>query len=80
MVWQAGKADFTEFFTLFVPSLVNWLIPATIMSFTISNEKTNSQVGTLKLPKGKYYYPAIPRYHCTCRIHAQFSTPTPVLV
>jgi Na+/H+ antiporter NhaD/arsenite permease-like protein len=35
MVWQAGKVAFSEFFALFVPSLVNWLVPACILSFAI---------------------------------------------
>ena len=52
MVWQAEKAFFTEFFELFIPSLVNWLIPATIMSFTISNKKTNSHVEYVEIAKG----------------------------
>lgn len=33
MVWQAGAVKFTEFFALFLPSLVNFLIPAIIMSY-----------------------------------------------
>src|SRR5687767_6877846 len=35
MVWQKGLVGFTEFFALLIPSLVNWLIPAILMSFTI---------------------------------------------
>jgi Na+/H+ antiporter NhaD/arsenite permease-like protein len=35
MVWQKGLVDFTEFFALFLPSLVNWLVPAACMSFAI---------------------------------------------
>lgn len=35
MVWQAGLVKFQEFFALFVPSLLNWFIPALIMSFFI---------------------------------------------
>ncbi len=31
MVWQKGVVDFTEFFALFVPSAVNYLVPALIM-------------------------------------------------
>lgn len=31
MVWQAGKVSFGEFFVLFVPSLVNALVPALCM-------------------------------------------------
>lgn len=44
MVWQANKAQFTEFFALFLPSVVNFLIPAIIMSFAVPNE-TPSVVG-----------------------------------
>ena len=35
MVWQKGIIDFSGFFVLFIPSLVNWLVPAVIMSFAI---------------------------------------------
>ena len=35
MVWQKGLVGFPEFFALFIPSVVNWLIPAIFMSFTI---------------------------------------------
>lgn len=40
MVWQkGGLVEFSEFFHLLIPSLVNWLIPASIMFFFISVEK-----------------------------------------
>ena len=39
MVWQKGLVDFQQFFVLFVPSVVNYLIPAAIMHFAIENEK-----------------------------------------
>lgn len=35
MVWQKGVVQFEEFFRLFVPALVNWLVPALLMSFVI---------------------------------------------
>lgn len=35
MVWQKAKLTFFEFFDLFVPSLINWLVPALIMQFGI---------------------------------------------
>jgi NhaD family Na+/H+ antiporter len=38
MVWQKGKLTFFEFFALFIPSLVNWLVPAAIMHFGIPKE------------------------------------------
>ena len=37
MVWQKGIVRFEEFFALFVPSVVNWLVPAIIMSLTVPN-------------------------------------------
>jgi Na+/H+ antiporter NhaD/arsenite permease-like protein len=39
MVWQAGHVEFQQFFALFVPSLVNWLVTAGILSFAIANDK-----------------------------------------
>lgn len=33
MVWQAGKVEFFAFYNLFIPSVVNYLVPAIIMSF-----------------------------------------------
>jgi Na+/H+ antiporter NhaD/arsenite permease-like protein len=35
MVWQAHKVDFLEFFDIFLPSLVNWLIPAILMFIAV---------------------------------------------
>ncbi len=36
MVWQKGILQFWEFFALFLPPLVNWLIPAALMHFAVS--------------------------------------------
>ncbi len=41
MVWQKGLIHFQTFFVLLIPAIVNWLIPAAIMSFFVSNEKPN---------------------------------------
>ncbi|MDD5036455.1 MAG: sodium:proton antiporter NhaD [Methylococcaceae bacterium] len=38
MVWQDGKAEFFDFFMLFIPSVVNFVVPAAIMHFAIPNE------------------------------------------
>lgn len=35
MVWQKGIVDFFTFFLLFVPSVVNYVIPAAIMHFAV---------------------------------------------
>ena len=44
MVWQKGIVQFTEFFALFIPSVVNFIIPAFIMQFFLpaGNPKTES--------------------------------------
>ncbi len=39
MVWQKGKLTFWEFFVLFVPSLINWLVPAVLMHFAVPETK-----------------------------------------
>ncbi|MGB5427733.1 MAG: sodium:proton antiporter NhaD [Gammaproteobacteria bacterium] len=35
MVWQKGMVEFWAFFSLFVPSLVNFVVPAAIMHFAV---------------------------------------------
>jgi Na+/H+ antiporter NhaD/arsenite permease-like protein len=35
MVWQKGKAEFFDFFVLFVPSLINFIVPAIFMHFAV---------------------------------------------
>ncbi len=35
MVWQSGQLEFFDFFALFIPSIVSFLVPAIIMSFFI---------------------------------------------
>ena len=38
MVWQKGLVEFQEFFVLFTPSLVNWLVTAGILMFAIPKD------------------------------------------
>ena len=38
MVWQHGVVHFEDFFALFLPSVVNFLVPAVIMSLGVSKE------------------------------------------
>ncbi len=52
MVWQAGILEFTEFFHLFVPSLVNFLLPAVAMSLVISGEVPSASSDTVILKRG----------------------------
>jgi Na+/H+ antiporter NhaD/arsenite permease-like protein len=39
MLWQAGKVEFLQFFQLFLPSLVNWLVPALWLVRGIPSER-----------------------------------------
>jgi len=50
MVWQKGVVQFWTFFALFVPSLVNFLVPAAIMHFAIPAGKPvgGGEVVTMK--------------------------------
>ena len=52
MVWQAGKIEFTEFFTLFLPSAVNALVPAIIMSFFIENGRPVAKRVATEIKRG----------------------------
>ncbi|WP_198245860.1 sodium:proton antiporter NhaD [methane-oxidizing endosymbiont of Gigantopelta aegis] len=38
MVWQAGYAEFFDFFKLFIPSVVNYVVPAAIMYMAVPDE------------------------------------------
>ncbi|MCL4135767.1 UNVERIFIED_CONTAM: hypothetical protein GTU68_057658 [Idotea baltica] len=50
MVWQKGLVDFSQFFSLFIPSVVNWLVPAALMSIAVGKGKpeVTDQTATLK--------------------------------
>lgn len=37
MIWQSGKVQFVEFFVLILPAIVNFVVPAVILSFFINN-------------------------------------------
>lgn len=52
MVWQAGKVDFFTFFQLVVPSVVNYIIPAVIMSFFVGNDQPSLKVEEVEIKFG----------------------------
>lgn len=52
MVWQANVVEFTEFFALFVPALVSYLVPAIAMSFYIENKKPTNISEEVELKRG----------------------------
>ena len=52
MVWQAGIVEFSTFFKLFIPSVVNYVIPAAIMYFFIPNEMPKVSSEEIKIKRG----------------------------
>jgi len=54
MVWQKGIVHFESFFKLFIPSLVNWLVPALIMSFAVADEKPAAVDEEIRVKSGGF--------------------------
>ncbi len=52
MVWQKGMVEFGTFFLLFVPSAVNFLVPAIIMNFFISKEVAQGDGEVVHMKRG----------------------------
>ncbi len=52
MVWQKGIVDFGTFFALFIPSVVNFIVPATIMHFSIPNEQPTASDEVVVMKRG----------------------------
>jgi len=53
MVWQQGLLEFKQFLSLGAPALVNWLIPATVLSFTFPEGQAETRKGnTSQLREG----------------------------
>ena len=52
MVWQKGMVDFWTFFSLFVPSLVNFVVPAAIMHFAVPAGKPQGSNDVISMRPG----------------------------
>mgnify|MGYP000574648450 FL=1 len=52
MVWQAGHVSFAEFMPLFVPSVVNYVLPALIMSMFVPDASPNVVHQHVELKRG----------------------------
>jgi NhaD family Na+/H+ antiporter len=52
MVWQRGLVEFQTFFFLFVPSLINFVLPASLMSLAIPRERTTHDSEPVVLKRG----------------------------
>jgi Na+/H+ antiporter NhaD/arsenite permease-like protein len=52
MVWQAEKVDFLEFYSIFIPSLINWVVPAFIMSLAIHKSRVEAANEPVTMKRG----------------------------
>jgi len=52
MVWQKGMVHFGTFFALFIPSVVNFVVPAAIMHFAVPDEKPDASGETAVMSRG----------------------------
>ncbi len=52
MVWQRGIVEFSYFFLLFVPAVVNYLIPATVMSMFVPNVRAEGGINDTHMKRG----------------------------
>lgn len=54
MVWQKGVVPFRDFFALFVPSLISWLIPAFVLSLSVPKTRPAPSEEKARVKKGGY--------------------------
>ncbi|MCB1750747.1 MAG: sodium:proton antiporter NhaD [Gammaproteobacteria bacterium] len=58
MVWQKGietpqgMVDFWTFFALFLPSVINWFVPAVIMIFAVPNQQPTGGGASVPMKRG----------------------------
>ena len=52
MVWQKGLLDFHMFFTLFIPSAVNYLVPAAVMSMAVPKMTPRADGEVVQMKRG----------------------------
>lgn len=54
MVWQKGVVKFEQFFALFAPALVNWLVPAALMALAVPRGKPQASAERTPVKHGGY--------------------------
>lgn len=52
MIWQKGVVQFTDFIDLLLPALVNWLVPALLISLRIPNGPPQAHHNRQRMKKG----------------------------
>lgn len=70
MVWQSGLIPFATFFSLFVPSVVNYLVPAFIMQFAVSTEVPAVAEESVRIKRGAWVIVGL--FGCTIAIAVSF--------
>jgi Na+/H+ antiporter NhaD/arsenite permease-like protein len=54
MVWQKDRVEFFEFFDLFVPSVINWLVPAALMAFAVPTGRPQADAEQTTVKRGGF--------------------------
>ena len=54
MVWQKGLIPFSGFFSLFIPAVVNFVIPAAIMALTLPDAHPDATAQRIELKRGAW--------------------------
>lgn len=52
MVWQKGIVEFHTFFSLLVPALVNYVVPASLMQFALPDGRPDAAIETVRMRRG----------------------------
>jgi len=52
MVWQRGHVQFVEFFVLFLPSVVNFIVPAAVMALTVPKDRAAVDEAPVAMKRG----------------------------
>jgi Na+/H+ antiporter NhaD/arsenite permease-like protein len=59
MVWQKGLVEFHEFFALFIPALLSWIIPAALMSVKAPRRRPAAEEAAVLVKRGGYIITAM---------------------
>jgi Na+/H+ antiporter NhaD/arsenite permease-like protein len=52
LVWQKGVVPFADFFSLLIPAIINFVLPAAVMNFFISNESPAAMMESQAMKRG----------------------------
>jgi NhaD family Na+/H+ antiporter len=59
MVWQDGIVEFWTFFALFIPSAVNFVVPAALMHFAVPDEQPDTPDEVVNMYRGAWHIMAL---------------------